>query len=481
MTKTVDDMTNDEKLARIRAAMGTQEERDEQREQTYRKNNPPAGDAQQHDAGENDAANTSIVRKIRKANTHLNWTEAQEAEKKQGEGLDLGIRFFLRKGDSNEFYECDEDGNGSYGIKLTFQGINYLAARTGGGKTLFECALATKILFDYDGGNKPEKKHVVFITLEEPAIAIKKHIVTGYLKHKYPAEHITEKDVTAALLGKLDDDDKQQKIAEVYDELTDRLEIIDKHSFKEAAKRVIDAGESNDNAKGEEIDEASTAAAVIIDAVDEYKGAKNVVFFIDYVQLMHDADGARNAATYKELKAIARHLIDAANEPAFAVMFVAAQVDRTAVKNASTYKTQREKHAAEFYEMIAENLREAADLEQSGQKILYFTIDGDVASENTGEQEFWLNMRLLKNRNGHDRLYASAKIDFARRAIDFNNIDKPTLPTLDGSTKPPTYRLNPVKIGVDGKTITKNTPSKTTVQEKPANRDGEKPPFVFRC
>ena len=55
MTKTVDDMTNDEKLARIRAAMGTQEERDEQREETYRKNNPPADNAQQHDAGEIDA------------------------------------------------------------------------------------------------------------------------------------------------------------------------------------------------------------------------------------------------------------------------------------------------------------------------------------------------------------------------------------------------------------------------------------------
>ena len=411
-------------------------------------------DAQQHAPGEIDAEaldslvkaaddkkgdkaagrdNAVVFRKIRKAHGKPNFAEAQKAEKAQGEGLDLGIQFYLRKGDEAYYYKYGENGEGE---PLLFQGITYIAARTGGGKTRCECAFAAQTLYKY--ANAPTPKHVVFFSLEEPAKDILKHIVTAYINLKYQtldptandddddnkAKPITEADTTAALLDKLTDNDKKNKIAEGYSDLAELLTVIDSTTFEDAKKNAAEGDNelNKDTLSAIFADVAGDMEKLILDAVDEY-GAANVVFFVDYAQMIRDPEGARSAASYKELQAVAQHLKNAAQRNA--ILFVGAQVDRAAVKFANTKDNPR---AYEFHTMARENLREAADLEQSGTRIIYLTIDDKsmLDDENKRNRVPYLNMRLLKNRKGSERLYASAPIHFNQWIIDFGKLTAPT-------------------------------------------------------
>lgn len=454
MTKTVDDMTNDEKLARIRAAMGTQEERDEQREQTYRKNNPPAEAGQNgQQGGEPDdrvEALDSLVNEadaqagaeaegerdryfkavaaIRKAHAKPNFEAAQEAERSEGEGLDLGIYFFRRRQETAEYNYFDDHGNEG-GERLLFKKLTYIAARTGGGKTRFMCALAAQTLYNFENAATP--KHVFFFTLEEPAKDITKHIVTSFLNLKHAPLTITETETTAALLDKLTDSKKLNTIKSGYSDLADLLTVIDYESFEAAAAAAAEAdNEHKGSYKVYHGDVAADIVDFILDAVADY-GAENVVIFIDYAQMMKDPDGAKSAASYKELQGVARHLIRAAHSNA--VLFVGAQVTREAVKGARS-NPNRDPAANEFHSMTRESLREAADLEQSGARIIYLTIDyKNGADDKNGAPLPFLNMRLLKNRYGTEHLYAAAPIHFDRWIIDFSKMTAPTLGDAAGN------------------------------------------------
>lgn len=449
MTKSVEDLTNDEKAAAIRAAMGTQQERDEQREQTYRKNNPPAEAGQNgQQGGEPDdrvEALDSLVNEadaqagaeaegerdryfkavaaIRKAHAKPDFEAARKAELEQGEGLDLGIHFYLRKADSTDYFKYNESGG--EGEPLLFKGVNYLAARTGGGKTRCECALAALTLFKYR--KEPKPKRVIFFSLEEPAKDIQKHIVTAFinLEHdtlKNTEDEITEADTTAALLGKLTDSTKQSRIEDGYSDLADLLTVIDSTTFDDAKDKAIEGNKdlNKDTVSAILADVAADIEAIILDAVAEY-GAENVVFFIDYAQMIRDPEGAKSAASYKELKAVAQHLKNTAQRNA--VLFVGAQVDRSAIKMANAKEFPR---PHEFHTMTREDLREAADLEQSGSRIIYLTIDDKSMVDDHANPLPYLNMRLLKNRLGTEHLYASAPIHFGRWIIDFSQLTAPT-------------------------------------------------------
>lgn len=408
-------------------------------------------DAQQHAPGEIDAEaldslvqeadnkksnnvrrdNAVIFRKIRKAHGKPNFAEAQKAEKAQGEGLDLGIQFYLRKGDEAYYYKYGE--NGDEGEPLLFQGITYIAARTGGGKTRCECAFAAQTLYKY--ANAPTPKHVVFFSLEEPAKDILKHIVTAYINLKYQTvdggdDAITETDTTAALLDKLTDNAKINRIAEGYSDLAELLTVIDSATFEDAKKNAAEGDNelNKDTLSVIFADVAGDIETMILDAVDEY-GAENVVFMIDYAQMIRDPEGAKSAASYKELQAVAQHLKNAAQRNA--ILFVGAQVDRSAVKFANGKGNPR---AYEFHTMARENLREAADLEQSASRIIYLTIDDKsmIDDENKRNRVSYLNMRLLKNRKGSEHLYASAPIYFKQWIIDFGKLTAPTFGDLNG-------------------------------------------------
>jgi hypothetical protein len=377
---------------------------------------PPAPDAQR-----------SVYRAILEAHAKPDFKAAQLAEMAQGEGLDLDIHFYRRRADSADYYKLGE--NGSEGEPLLFKGINYIAARTGGGKTRFECALAAQTLYKYE--NAPIPKRVIFFSLEEPAKDIQKHIVTAFVNLKYEPLHkatITEADTTAALLDKLTDDDKRGRIEAGYSDLADRLIVIDSVTFEDAKEKAIEADQelNKETVSGILADVAGDIEKLILDAVAK-DGAENVVFFIDYAQMIRDPEGARSAASYQELKAVAQHLKNAAQRNA--IMFVGAQVDRSAIKAAHVKNNPQ---AQEFHSMERENLREAADLEQSANRIIYLTIDDKSMADDYGSHVSYLNMRLLKNRQGTEHLYASAPIHFDRWTIDFAQLTAPTYGDADG-------------------------------------------------
>lgn len=419
---------------------------------------------------DNDAKRTQALGLVREHHRRFDFKAAQEAEQAKGEGLDFDISFFRRYGDGIEFVFTDEYGKGENGVKLVFQGLNFISACTGGGKTFFTCALAALAL--RKAGSKGAAKtpsHVVFITLEEPASDITKHIITAYLntpkcdedKQKIKnTPRITERDVTTALLGKLDDADKVKIIEDAYNELVERLTVIDKLSFQQAAQAAEKAGKLNGVLDAERLENGSTASAVICEALKFYQDKGGAVFFIDFVQKMKDPDAAKSAATYKEMQAVTEYLIDAAS--ANAIVFIAAQMSREGIKG-SRAKSRRLRHASEFYGMIAENMRLAADIEQSAQKIIYLTIDEDTNKcDDDSNSVDYINMRLLKNRSGIDSLYASAPIDYAGRTIDFTAFTIPTLP-LDEQNVMPKWK-NDIAPQRTAKPVTNPAPSTTPTQ-----------------
>lgn len=388
-----------------------------------------AQEAQQETKTDNaPPARNKVFAAIRQAHAKPNFEAAQEAERSEGEGLDLGIYFFRRRQETAEYNYFDDHGNEG-GERLLFKKLTYIAARTGGGKTRFMCALAAQTLYT-SSAQRP--KHVIFFSLEEPAKDIEKHIVTSFLnlKHASRGVTITETETTAALLDKLTDEEKRDTIKSGYSDLADLLTVIDYESFEAAAAAAAEAdNEHKDSYKGYHGDVAADIVDFILDAVADY-GAENVVIFIDYAQMMKDPDGAKSAASYKELQGVARHLIRAAHSNA--VLFVGAQVTREAVKSARSDKN-RDPAANEFHSMTRENLREAADLEQSGARIIYLTIDYKNGAADDGAPLPFLNMRLLKNRYGTEHLYAAAPIHFDRWIIDFSKMTAPTLGDAAGN------------------------------------------------
>lgn len=369
-------------------------------------------------------ARNKVFAAIRKAHATPDFKAAQEAERSEGEGLDLGICFFRRRQETAEYNYYDDHGNDG-GERLLFKKLAYIGARTGGGKTRFMCALAAQTLFKFENQTSAQRpKHVIFFSLEESAKDIEKHIVTSFLNLKHAPLTITEAETTAALLDKLTDSKKLDTIKSGYSDLADLLTVIDYESFETAAAAAAEGDQKHkDSYKGYHGDVAGDIVDFILDAVAEY-GAENVVFFIDYAQMMRDPDGAKSAASYKELQGVARHLIRAAHSNA--VLFVGAQVTREAVKSARSDKN-RDPAANEFHSMTRESLREAADLEQSGARIIYLTIDYKNGAADDGAPQPFLNMRLLKNRYGTEHLYAAAPIHFDRWIIDFSKMTAPTL------------------------------------------------------
>ena len=96
----------------------------------------------------------------------------RELRARLGDGLDLGIHFYTRKGDPyKDEYEKREE-------PLTFWGINIISARTSGGKTLMLKSFCNYLLHE-----KPDF-HAVFFSLEESELDIEEALFAGYLWHK---------------------------------------------------------------------------------------------------------------------------------------------------------------------------------------------------------------------------------------------------------------------------------------------------------
>ncbi len=114
-------------------------------------------------------------------------------------------------------------------------------------------------------------------------------------------------------------------------------------------------------------------------------------------------------------------------------IIAAAQLNRDPARGAANDPVK------EFKDAYCEQLREAADIEQAAEVILYCKID------NRDEETPYMNYRVLKNRRGVRNVTMSMQIDFSREALDWRqqefatlNEDAPipTLTKLTGMASP---------------------------------------------
>lgn len=351
--------------------------------------------------------------------TPFSLDDLKERSKRAGTGVDLGLRF----------YNHLEAINGEYSRaqrNIRFKGITVFAARTGGGKTLFAVSLAAHAL-----ATKPEYA-VVFLSLEESKAAISQKILAAFMDFT-PADEQERRDVLSLddvetfvrgeqIQADFDINDYIDKGRRPWDTrikaaartLADRLTVIDIESFEEARARFAqtfeDEGKAANLAQTWKADQSTTVRGMIAHYRRKY--GDKVLFFVDYAQRLHDStDARRNAATYKEIQSVMADLISEARQGA--CIFLAAQMNR------DNSKETKGNAAKEFFSAIPEQLREAADIEQAAEIILYLTIDRETIPS-------VLNMRVLKYRNGDARQYAGAPIDWRTRAARLADIQEPT-------------------------------------------------------
>jgi len=386
--------------------------------------------------------------------------EIRRLDQKAGRGIDLGLHFYKREGLA--------PGH------LRFRGITVFAARTGGGKTLFATSLCAHALV-----TKPDY-HAVFLSLEESKAAISKRLLAAYLYYtestqqepSLPFDPISLDEVDRHIHGErlqiqeeIDDalrrgiQPRDGRINEAAAALSDRLTVLDIESFDEARNAYAQTRE--DAAKAEEFlkvwraDQSATVKGMI--AYFRQKYDDKVLFFVDYAQRLHNDDvPVRGGAAYKEIQAVMADLISEARQGA--IVFLAAQMNREGAKASGN------KYAAEFYGAYSELLREAADIEQAAEMILYLTIDRDTNR---------LNMRLLKYRNGDADQAASAPIRWSVRAALLSQIDKPSLIDPENKDKGRSTNLSAADADQQEQNVQGSLPRLST--EKKSRRKADRP------
>lgn len=292
----------------------------------------------------------------------------------RGRGLDIGWTFF--------------DGNGGE-IPLICQALTLIGARTSGGKTLTLANIAARVIL-----TRPDA-HVLFLSLEEARESVFYRVLSTYLAQsgRVPG-HIgiaaIERaiDTDGASLGAPHDRDGRDiwdAITAGVAELSDRLLIADLIALPEAEK----AGQ----------------AAALIGAFVDRCGAENAVICLDYIQLLRpDTPGSGDYRDFKRVMDVIKRL----TRKKIAI-FAGAQFNREAAKGT---KDAANDPATEFFNTYVEQLREAGDLEQGAEIVLYCRADKD------GE---YMNYRVLKNRRGQRETTMSMPVDFARGYLNWED------------------------------------------------------------
>lgn len=356
--------------------------------------------------------------------------EMSRLEKKAGTGLNLGLTFY------HQGYAAGRAFVKNTAAPLLFKGLTSIAARTGGGKTLFMTSLAAHVLRLLDDHDKP-RFHVVFFSLEESKITILKRILAAYI---YLNDLESETDVipistiSCLLRGETiqaeeDAENARQngrtpdaeRIKNAVDELKERLLVIDQESFEEARAAFVKAHAELTNAeeisKAWRADQSATIKALIAAYREKY--GDGVLFFVDYTQRVHNnTDERRNAASYKEIQAVMNDFIECAR--AGATMFASAQMNR------DNAKETKNDPAKELWSAIPEQIREAADIEQASEMILYLKFHTATVAGNRYPTTF-LNARVLKYRDGEGEQAAAFPIRWSVRSGKFDKLRAPTL------------------------------------------------------
>lgn len=376
---------------------------------------------------------------LNRISTQFDLTRLTELQKETGKGLDLNLRFYKR------------DGKPSLKT-LVFRGITVIAARTGGGKTFSLVSLAARVL-------RETKNHVVFISLEESELAISERLLSAYLFTGGPKKDagngenfgidrqkaIPLDTIEAYINGETietpeqfvelqrngrEQESTQGRIVTAAAELADRLTVIDVEAWEKAAKEYANEygtpsadSQKTPKYKPESLLTRLEYSNTVQFIIEHFKAQHNgkVVFFIDYAQCLRDPEEAinKNAGEWKALQKIMRDLIAPAR--AGAVIYLAAQMNREGARDAKNDPVK------EFAEVIPENIRLAADVEQAAEMIIYSTID----RRNTSAP--YLNMKLLKYRKGDKEQAAAFPICWGANAID---LTVPVAPTLENKEAP---------------------------------------------
>lgn len=360
----------------------------------------------------------------------LDLDELARLEQRAGKGISLGLTFYHLDDTSRKFVR-------NTAAPVLFKGITTVAARTGGGKTLFLTSLAAHALRLQDGHGAPRFR-VVFFSLEESKATISKRILSAFLfmaDLESEADEIHLSTITSYLRGETiqTEEDAEharqnartpdaERIMNAAAALKERLFVLDIESLEEARAAFIKQHAELENAadisKPWQADQSSTIQALIEGYRAKY--GNDILFFVDYAQRVHNTtDERKNAATYKEIQAVMNDLISCARRGA--VIFQSAQMNR------DNAKETKNDPAKELWLAIPEQIREAADIEQASEMILYLKIHKTTVDKDKYPTSF-LNLRILKYRDGEKEQAVAVPIRWNVRTGNFIKLREPTLP-----------------------------------------------------
>lgn len=297
---------------------------------------------------------------------------------KAGEGISLDLHM----------YSANTPTEGKY-QEVKFNGLTLIAARTGGGKTTLLTNFAVRAL------EVNENAKILFISLEEAEDSIHKRMIAAQAKCLSMQEINSLIWSNGAIGGEAY---KWNIIVTAADELSSRqVKIID----------LIDVPDIKRAEKCRQIIEAARA-----------EWGSDAIIFIDYIQKLK-GDGAAGQG-YKEFKDIVEQIQPLISSGV--TIFAAAQMNREGARGSINNK------ALEFWEAIPEQIREAGDLEQAAEKILFCVID-------KSKPEHVANIRLLKNRRGSSDLSVGIPLDYDKGGLKWAQQSRATLLEVSAGDK----------------------------------------------
>lgn len=297
---------------------------------------------------------------------------ARELATMRGEGIELGWTFYTVQGQA---------------VSLKCQALTLIGARTGGGKTLTLANIAARVLEKYP------QKHVLFISLEESEESAYFRTLAAYLGGRLP-HSITVEDIETSVMS------GGASLHPYYTEAYNKILA----GMDELETRLLTA----DLINLEEVERADATAALITAFCDKY-GKENAVICLDYIQLVKpEAEAQGNYRDFKNVVEIIKTLTRQK-----VVIFAGAQFNREGARS-------QVDAATEFFTEIPEHLREAADLEQAAEIVIYAKIDGD---------NYRMNFRVLKNRRGVREITNSMPAQLERGFLDWTGQERASFAT----------------------------------------------------
>lgn len=301
----------------------------------------------------------------------------REIRENRGRGLDIGWTTYNARGE---------------GMPLKLQGLTLLAARTSGGKTLSLSNIAARVM------KRDPEAHILFISLEEAEESAYYRVLSSFMAQADGVASPTKREIETALeMGGERWAQYSQERRDKWASITAAMNYLAEHLLIADLMTVSD------------LDNVEKVAGLISAFYDQYK--EHAVICLDYIQILKPPkQGAGDYRDFKQVMYVLRKLIARKVN-----IIAAAQLNRDPARGAANDPVK------EFKDAYCEQLREAADIEQAAEVILYCKID------NRDEETPYMNYRVLKNRRGVRNVTMSMQIDFSREALDWRQQEFATL------------------------------------------------------